>query len=120
MACAFEQQADGGLDRRIVIHDQYSCQNTVLRVPTEIRQRRVVNFAENPVLCNGLSGADVPPVAARHYSKSTISAGCRVDALKNARDANAICGAAGNPPRSVAQIFRIPRANPGEFAERAR
>jgi len=31
VAGAFQQQADGALNRHIVIHDQYSCQRKVLR-----------------------------------------------------------------------------------------
>jgi hypothetical protein len=31
VAGAFQQQGDGGLDRRVVVHDQYFCQFNVLR-----------------------------------------------------------------------------------------
>ena len=63
VACAFEQQADGGLNRRIVIHDQYSCQvNRFSWSPPESGQRLVVNFAETLFSCNGFAAAVVPSV----------------------------------------------------------
>ena len=46
MAGAFQQQADGHLDRRIVIHDQYLAKVMVLRPPPESYQRQVAIFAE--------------------------------------------------------------------------
>jgi hypothetical protein len=32
MACAFQQQANGHLDRHIIIYDQYSCQSKMFSV----------------------------------------------------------------------------------------
>jgi hypothetical protein len=50
MARAFQQQADGRLDRRIVIHDQYSCQNKKLSKPRWNQSTAGCEFCRIPVL----------------------------------------------------------------------
>ena len=60
VAGPLQQKADGGLDRCIVIHDQYSCQlSNSPGGSLEPGQRQVVGFAETPLYCNGLAGASV-------------------------------------------------------------
>ena len=72
MASAFEQQANGGLDRRIVIHDQYSCQNTPLRARAGIRSTAGCEFCRNPVLLQrfprpGRSAGGYATLVNKHY-----------------------------------------------------
>jgi hypothetical protein len=50
MAGALEQQADGHLDRRIVIHDKYSCQSKKFPGPAGIKSTAGCEFCRILVL----------------------------------------------------------------------
>jgi hypothetical protein len=66
MAGAFEQQADGQLDRSIVIHDQYSRQSKKFSGPLlESNQRQVASYAESSCSRNCFLGRNVAAAASR-------------------------------------------------------
>jgi hypothetical protein len=127
MACAFQQQADGHLDRYVVIHDQYSCQSKKFSGPRGNQVNGRLRVLPNPRVAATASPAGTIRFAVKKPGKNTIirmlpDRQIRRPAVASHDSPARACacsGAAGNQRGSVAQIFRIARSNPGEFAERA-
>jgi len=62
MAGALQQQADGHLDRRIVIHDQYSCQSKKFSGPGWKQVNGKLRVLSNPRVVATASPAGTFPV----------------------------------------------------------
>ena len=124
VAGAFQQQADGHLNRHVVIHDQYSCQGQVLRrrwnTHASCKSCRKLALPQ-PIPLHGCS----IQFAKRSSQKTFHPHGAGQTTARPASQRSKIradipANRRAQPRGLVAQIFRIARPDLGKFAERAR
>ena len=108
MAGAFEQQADGHLDRRIVIHDQYSCQSKKFSGLCWNQINGRLRVLPNPPVAATASPAGTFRSGRQKAGiKTQLSACCRADKYEALAPARMICPREPAHAASAARISRI-------------